>query len=625
MRQQLYYSDLLALVGEFQTLVGSRLQKVYNIGASHLYLLKFQLPAGKVFLGLQPGKFVIQLQRPPEQRPKIPSSFCQKLRRHLGNCRLTQVEILRGDRIVSFTFGSGQYVHHLVVELYGEGNVILTNSDHTILSMVRPLRYAGQRMRVQTDYRNYLPPDRKDPNSPSVEYPNNPPNLTSQQLSTLASEWLRNYGRDISTETEYRIRQNPATTWSRVRCQQHLDTVLTDLTRRQSVAYQYRDMCNPIAYQYCQTEPIVAQYRTFNEALEHYLDRYLTPQTPSTPPAGNTPARSKTRTLSQKQATMVKIYQQKVSGLQAKITKLTEQIQYLTDHPDQVTKQLHQANQDPDLLTGKERLYCWETGTNLGKVTLRGTLSYYDNLGILYRRRKDLEQQIQKTHLGHQRAQRNFQTKPVAKKRVPARVTLKTGHWYHNFHWFVTSNGYLVVCGKNSGQNETVVKKYLEDHDLYLHSEVAGCGSGVLKVPPGRKPEDISPVDLEEAGAFVVCLSRAWRDRVPDRAYWTTASQVSKTTETGEYVQTGSFIVRGKRNYSSQIRLELGLTLYQGQLMLAPYRRLASLPASQRLKLTPGRGKRNQGLQRIIQRFQLASTEKSVVDSIVPHQSIVGN
>ena len=39
------------------------------------------------------------------------------------------------------------------------------------------------------------------------------------------------------------------------------------------------------------------------------------------------------------------------------------------------------------------------------------------------------------------------------------------------------------------------------------------------------------------------------------------ANQVSKTPPTGMFIQTGSFIIRGKRNFISPQKLELGFTL----------------------------------------------------------------
>lgn len=43
-------------------------------------------------------------------------------------------------------------------------------------------------------------------------------------------------------------------------------------------------------------------------------------------------------------------------------------------------------------------------------------------------------------------------------------------------------------------------------------------------------------------------------------AYWVTGDQVSKTAPTGEYLVTGSFMVRGKKNFLPPSHLILGLS-----------------------------------------------------------------
>lgn len=61
-----------------------------------------------------------------------PSPFAMKLRKHLRNLRLENVTQLGNmDRVVDFRFGSGEYAHHLILELYGVGNIILTNEKNT--------------------------------------------------------------------------------------------------------------------------------------------------------------------------------------------------------------------------------------------------------------------------------------------------------------------------------------------------------------------------------------------------------------------------------------------------------------------------------------------------------------
>eukprot|EP00580_Thalassiosira_gravida_P012624 CAMPEP_0201646380 /NCGR_PEP_ID=MMETSP0493-20130528/33831_1 /ASSEMBLY_ACC=CAM_ASM_000838 /TAXON_ID=420259 /ORGANISM="Thalassiosira gravida, Strain GMp14c1" /LENGTH=71 /DNA_ID=CAMNT_0048121521 /DNA_START=99 /DNA_END=311 /DNA_ORIENTATION=- len=65
-----------------------------------------------------------------------------KLRKHLRNLRLENVTQLGHlDRVVDFRFGSGNYAHHLLLELYSQGNLILCDGEYRILGLLRTHEY----------------------------------------------------------------------------------------------------------------------------------------------------------------------------------------------------------------------------------------------------------------------------------------------------------------------------------------------------------------------------------------------------------------------------------------------------------------------------------------------------
>ena len=67
-----------------------------------------------------------------------------KLRKHLRSLRLENITQLGNlDRVVDFRFGSGQNAHHVLLELYGRGNLILTDGEYTILGLLRNFEYEG--------------------------------------------------------------------------------------------------------------------------------------------------------------------------------------------------------------------------------------------------------------------------------------------------------------------------------------------------------------------------------------------------------------------------------------------------------------------------------------------------
>ncbi len=52
-----------------------------------------------------------------------------------------------------------------------------------------------------------------------------------------------------------------------------------------------------------------------------------------------------------------------------------------------------------------------------------------------------------------------------------------------------------------------------------------------------------------QAGQACVCRSQAWDAKIVTSAWWVHHDQVSKTAPTGEYLPTGSFMIRGRKNF----------------------------------------------------------------------------
>ena len=60
-----------------------------------------------------------------------------KLRKHLRNRRLTAINQLGADRCIDLQFGRGETAFHLILELYVSGNLILTDHEYQILTLLR--------------------------------------------------------------------------------------------------------------------------------------------------------------------------------------------------------------------------------------------------------------------------------------------------------------------------------------------------------------------------------------------------------------------------------------------------------------------------------------------------------
>ena len=47
--------------------------------------------------------------------------------------------------------------------------------------------------------------------------------------------------------------------------------------------------------------------------------------------------------------------------------------------------------------------------------------------------------------------------------------------WFEKFKWFISSENYLVISGRDAQQNELLVKKYLRTGDVYVHADIHGA------------------------------------------------------------------------------------------------------------------------------------------------------
>ena len=142
----------------------------------------------------------------------------------------------------------------------------------------------------------------------------------------------------------------------------------------------------------------------------------------------------------------------------------------------------------------------------------------------------------------------------LSRSSIPIR---RPDDWYERFRWFHTSTGYLVIGGRNADQNEELVKKYMGKHDRFFHTQAHGGPVTLLKAAgpsESADPVDFADETLREAAGFAVSYSSDWKDgRGAGDAYMVAPDQVSKTPESGEYIEKGSFVIRGDRTYFEDV------------------------------------------------------------------------
>ncbi|KAI7104735.1 hypothetical protein KC324_g20622, partial [Hortaea werneckii] len=133
--------------------------------------------------------------------------------------------------------------------------------------------------------------------------------------------------------------------------------------------------------------------------------------------------------------------------------------------------------------------------------------------------------------------------------------------WFEKFVYFLSSDGYLVLAGRDAQQNEILYRRYLRKGDVYVHADLHGAASVVIKNHTITPEAPIPPSTLAQAGNLAVCTSSAWDSKAVMSAWWVNSDQVSKTAPTGEYLTTGGFMIKGKKNFLPPAQLLLGFAV----------------------------------------------------------------
>eukprot|EP00814_Leptocylindrus_danicus_P006770 CAMPEP_0116005744 /NCGR_PEP_ID=MMETSP0321-20121206/1335_1 /TAXON_ID=163516 /ORGANISM="Leptocylindrus danicus var. danicus, Strain B650" /LENGTH=781 /DNA_ID=CAMNT_0003474205 /DNA_START=226 /DNA_END=2571 /DNA_ORIENTATION=+ len=195
-------------------------------------------------------------------------------------------------------------------------------------------------------------------------------------------------------------------------------------------------------------------------------------------------------------------------------------------------------------------------------VTVSRKMSAHANARVMFAQTRQKKEKSEKTieaslnamkaaEMNAMKQLKESKSKKDKIKMVPARKQF----WWEKFNWFITSDNYLVIGGRDAQQNEVIVKRYLRPGDAYLHADVHGAASCILRAKRRRNSNGVtealplSEQALREAGTFTICKSSAWASKMVTSAWWVEPHQVSKTAPTGEYLTVGSFMVRGKKNY----------------------------------------------------------------------------
>ncbi|NYT05415.1 MAG: fibronectin-binding domain-containing protein [Methanomicrobiales archaeon] len=537
--------DLLGMLSELEATLPLWIGKIYQYDAKTLGFRLNGENKERRFLCVEAGRRAHTVSVPPAA-PENPSGYCMLLRKYLTGGKVLSIRQHGLERIFEIVVGKKETTFSLIVELFGEGNVILTDASHTI---IKPLWHHRFRDREVVPGVEYVFTGTGRVSYTAEEFDGMLAASGRDLVRTLARDFMlggtyaeevcRRAGIDKTTPA----REAPA---GAVRAAYDECLRLAAATASPAIT---ASGCWPFLFG---DEPATARFDRFSAALEAFYPA------PAVAEKEEKPRLSREERIRRQQ-------EEAITRFEAEIRRLEEAVETIyANYPlvDDMIRTLSAASErrswqeieailkasDNEAARAVVKVHPADAAVDLAldpAVTIHVHESVEANVGRYYDRIKKMK----KKKAGAEAAME----RPVAAE-MPVRKKGPAGakpRWYHRFRWSYTSDGVLLIGGRDADQNEELVKRYMEGGDLFLHADVHGASVVLVKGTTQH---------MDEAAQFAGSYSGAWRaGHASVDVYAALPAQVSKTPEAGEYVARGSFIVRGERTWYRDV--ELGVAI----------------------------------------------------------------
>jgi len=565
----------------------------------------------------------------------MPSHFCGKLRKHLRTRRLINVRQLGSDRIVDFEFAGGELTagYHVIVEFYASGNIILTDQDYRILTLLRVVQpNENVKMAIneiydtQTIARDFQPVQLEKVQS--VLRAAGPKDVLKKVINTnfdygpsLSEHAILQAKLDpnlkVSTEldTSEDSPQMKALLDSLMEADKLIEAVGTTVPKGYIILKETNkknedgsnielyDEFHPHLYEQHKTRPF-KEFDTFDAAVDQFFSEIESQKI-------DMKARSQEENAAKKLEAAKREQMNRIQGLESLQLSNVRKAQLIETNLQMVdaailiirnaiatgmdwreledlvkdeqkhgnaialmidslkleTNQISLRLADPDYEESnsysddEEDDDTSKSGQReVSKVDVDIYLTAFANARKYYDQKRATAAKHEKTIAASEKAMKSAERKikqELKDTKITATVSkIRKPYWFEKFLWFISTENYLIIAGRDMQQNEILVKRYLGKDDVYVHADLHGAASVIIKnSSPGH---EIPPTTLHQAGIMSVCQSKAWEAKIVTSAYWVYPDQVSKSAPTGEYLTTGSFMIRGKKNFLPPVQLVYG-------------------------------------------------------------------
>lgn len=600
--------DIYTICQELNDLLaGARVDKSFQPTKDTVVVRFHKAGTGRLDLVIQAGKR-IHISQYPLTNPQNPPSFPMLLRKRVKGANVLSIKQHNFDRVVEIKMKKEE-TYTLIVELFAKGNIILLNEANEIILPLKRKHWSDRDISSKKEY--------IFPQSQGID----PINLTIEEFKeiiaggedeeivrVLAKNGLGSlYAEEIMLNTDI----SKKTSCSSLSADEiditfnALKTVFEPLENRQFTPmivnnreeierlkvenpdknYKSKEDVIPISIkQYESFEK--ESFETFNEACDEFYSSKVKNEITDIQEAVWNKKVSKFSKRLEKQEETLANFEKTIEDSQRKgeliftnyvqVDNILNVIKSAREK-DYGWKEIGKTLKDAKK-SGMADAQIFESMDPLGNITLRiddvsialdSKKSIPDNAEVYYEKAKKAKRKIKGALIAIENTKKQLadmeakKEKAMANIMVPQKRVKKNLKWYEKLRWFVSSDGILVVGGRDAGSNEAIVKKYLEQNDIYLHADIHGAPSVVAKVPSDSLNDNL----LKELGEFSASFSSAWSKSFTSQdVYWVEPDQVSKTPVSGEFVPKGAFIIRGHRNYIRGCKLEIsiGIVEYDG-------------------------------------------------------------
>ncbi len=641
MKQEMSSVDVAALVMELRPrLIDAKIAKIYQHSPDEIRISLHIFKEGRTNLVIEAGRRM-HLTAHPEEAQKLPQSFPMLLRKHLSGGRITDISQYDFDRIIELHIKRGEDKTTLLIELFSRGNIILLDAQKKIILPLKSISFRDRKVIRGEVYE--LPQGQL---SPVAATPDELKEMFSRSdndiVRTVATRM--NMGGQYAEEVCTRAGINKNMPAKQLTDVSDLHKAMQEVFRplgaelKPHIVLKDGKPIDVLPFELSHYEKNEKKYLgTFNDALDEYFS------------AGAEKKRE--------QIKEIKDTKNKKTGLYE--YRLQKQIQALEKFRDDEGKLVSRGEmiyghyQTVDgilnaIKAAREKGYSWDDIKNILKrsdvpearviksvnaskgtititldneeIELDARLSVTQNSQIYYDRSKKLSSKI-KGALEAIEATKKLTGKEDVPKKTRQKFPVHKQKWYEQFRWFVSSDGFLVIGGRDAQSNEDIVKKYLEKRDIFFHAHVSGSPAVVVKTEGKEVPE----TTLTEAAQFTVSYSVIWKSgQASGDAYWVLPEQVSKTPESGEYVAKGAFVIRGQRNYYKDVLLgaALGLILNEEKRLIggpvSAVRKIAQFV----MELEPGEFEQNDLSKKIYRMLTDKFEDKRLIKEIASPDKI---